>query len=108
MNGTKNAHTAIVNTAENMMQSVEPRTSMLSTEKAEVPVVTRTNSLASSFTPPKINTQIEPAKEYLTPPSPQQVVVVNQNGGNINQNVSDRLLAHAITGGLGMGDNRNG
>lgn len=108
MNGTKNAHTAIVNTAENMMQSVEPRTSMLSTKKAEVTAVTRTSSLASSFTPPKINTHVEPAKEYLTSPSPQQVVVVNQNGGNINQNVSDRLLAHAITGGLGMGNNQNG
>ena len=40
--------------------------------------------------------------------SPQQVVVVNQSGSNINQNVSDRLLAHAITGGLGMGNNQNG
>ncbi len=108
VNGTKNAHTAIVNTAENMMQSVEPRTSMLSIKNAEVPAVTRTSSLASSFTPPKINTQIEPAKEYLTSPSPQQVVVVNQSGSNINQNVSDRLLAHAITGGLGMGNNQNG
>ena len=108
VNGTKNAHTAIVNTVESMMQSVEPRTSMLSTKNAEVPTVTRTNSLASSFTPPKINTHVEPIKEYLTSQSPQQVVVVNQNGGNINQNVSDRLLAHAITGGLGMGNNQNG
>jgi hypothetical protein len=45
------------------------------------------------------------SKEFLTSPAPQEVVVKNQNSGTINQNVSNRLLAHAITGGLGMGDN---
>jgi hypothetical protein len=48
---------------------------------------------------------VQPAKEFLTSPAPQEVVVKNQNSGTINQNVSNRLLAHAITGGLGMGDN---
>lgn len=44
--------------------------------------VTRTSSLASSFTPPKLNPQIEPAKEYLTSPIHYQVVVINQNLGD--------------------------
>lgn len=97
-----NQATSIVNSAKNNTAS------LLAAKTSETPTIARTSSLGSSFTPPKINTQIEPAKEYLTSPSPQQVVVVNQNGGNINQNVSDRLLAHAITGGLGMGENWSG
>ena len=76
---------------------------MLSTQPAVTPVALRPNSLAASYTPPKLETKIEPAKEYLTSPAPQEVVVKNQNSGTINQNVSNRILAHAITGGLGMG-----
>ena len=45
---------------------------------------------------------------FRSSPAPQEVVVKNQNSGTINQNVSNRLLAHAITGGLGMGDKFNG
>lgn len=97
-----NQAASIVNSASNNTASA------IASRNAATPTIARTSSLGASFTPPKINTQIEPAKEYLTSPSPQQVVVVNQNGGNINQNVSDRLLAHAITGGLGMGNNQNG
>jgi len=97
-----NQATSIVNSAKNNTAS------LLAAKTSETPTITRTSSLGASFNPPKINTQVEPAKEYLTSPSPQQVVVVNQNSGNINQNVSDRLLAHAITGGLGMGNNQNG
>lgn len=97
-----NQATSIVNSAKNNTAS------LLAAKTSETPTIARTSSLGSSFTPPKINTHVEPAKEYLTSPSPQQVVVVNQNSGNINQNVSDRLLAHAITGGLGMGNNQNG
>ena len=97
-----NQATSIVNSAKNNTAS------LLAAKTSETPMITRTSSLGTSFAPPKINTHVEPAKEYLTSPSPQQVVVVNQNSGNINQNVSDRLLAHAITGGLGMGNNQNG
>lgn len=64
-------------------------------------IVTWISSLVCSFTSSKFNPQIEPAKEYLTSPSPQQVIVVNQN-------VSDRLMAYAITDGLGIGDTWNG
>ena len=94
-----NQAASIVNSAKNNTVSA------ITSRNAATPTITRTSSLGASFTPPKINTHVEPAKEYLTSPSPQQVVVVNQNNGNINQNVSDRLLAHAITGGLGMGEN---
>ncbi|MNG56828.1 hypothetical protein D3C78_185180 [compost metagenome] len=104
--GAKPAHTAIAATAERMLQNVQPSKSSLNLREAEMNAPARSHSLSSSFTLPKVNTHIEPAKEYLTSPSPQQVVVVNQNGGNINQNVSDRLFAHAITGGLGMGANQ--
>lgn len=97
-----NQAATIVNSAKNNT------TSMLALKTSETPTIARTASLASSFSPPKINAHVEPAKEYLSSPSPQQVVVVNQNNGNINQNISDRLLAHAITGGLGMGDIWNG
>ena len=97
-----NQAASIVNSASNNTASA------IASRNAATPTIARTSSLGASFTPPKINTHVEPAKEYLTSPSPQQVVVVNQNGGNINQNVSDRLLAHAITGGLGMGNNQNG
>lgn len=44
-----------------------------------------------------------PFKQPLNTPNPQEVVVVNQNSGNIGQNVNDRFLAHAFTGGIGMG-----
>ena len=97
-----NQATSIVNSAKNNTAS------LLAAKTSETPTIARTSSLGTSFNPPKINTHVEPAKEYLTSPRPQQVIVVNQNGGNINQNVSDRLLAHAITGGLGMGNNQNG
>lgn len=100
----KNAKETLAQQAEFLMHNSNPQASILNVRPAENPAVSRTNSFAS-FTPPKVNTHVEPAKEYLTLPSPQQVVVMNQNSGNINQNVSDRMLAHAITGGLGMGAN---
>lgn len=97
-----NQAASIVNSASNNTVSA------IASRNAATPTITRTSSLGASFTPPKINTHVEPAKEYLTSSSPQQVIVVNQNSGNINQNVSDRLFAHAITGGLGVGNNQNG
>lgn len=97
-----NAKKAITQQAESMMRKVSPQASILNTAPAEVLKAPRTNTLAS-YTSPKINTAVEPAKEFLTAAEPQRVQIVNQNSGNINQNVSDRMLAHAITGGLGMG-----
>lgn len=98
----------ITRDAESIIQKAKPQASILSTQPAVTPVALRPNSLAASYTPPKLETKIEPAKEYLTSPDPQKVHVVNSNSGNISQNVSNRILAHAITGGLGMGDKWNG
>ncbi|MGA8884699.1 MAG: hypothetical protein WB445_14015 [Acinetobacter sp.] len=97
-----NAKKAITQQAESIMRKVSPQASILNTAPAEVLKAPRTNTLAS-YTSPKINTAVEPAKEFWTAAEPQRVQIVNQNSGNINQNVSDRMLAHAITGGLGMG-----
>lgn len=55
--------------------------------------------------PPKkvMQTAIQPVKEQLSSSGPQQVMVVNGSGGdNIGQNIGDRDLAHAVTGGIGM------
>ncbi|EOQ73047.1 phage tail tip lysozyme [Acinetobacter lactucae] len=49
-------------------------------------------------------TKIPAFKQPLNTPNPQEVVVVNGNNGNIGQNVNDRYLAHALTGGIGMGN----
>lgn len=99
-----NAKKAIAQQAESMMRKVGSQASALSTTPAEVLKAPRANTLAS-YTAPKINTAVEPVKEFLTAAEPQRVQIVNQNSANINQNVSDRMLAHAITGGLGMGAN---
>jgi len=104
---TPTTKSAITQQAETMIQKAKHQVSMLSTVSAVTPIATRANSLAASYTPPKLESKIQPAKEYLTSPKPQEVVVKNQNNGTINQNVSNRMLAHAITGGLGMGNKWN-
>ncbi|MGJ8757444.1 hypothetical protein ACSFV5_07290 [Acinetobacter sp. HC8-3S] len=103
-----NTRSPIARDAESIMQKVKRQTSTLSSIPAVTPLATRSQSIAASYTPPKLESKIQPAKEYLTSPKPQEVVVKNQNNGTINQNVSNRLLAHAITGGLGMGIKWNG
>ncbi|MEX8076328.1 phage tail tip lysozyme [Acinetobacter nosocomialis] len=49
-------------------------------------------------------TKVPAFKQPINTPNPQEVVVVNGNNGNIGQNVNDRFLAHALTGGIGMGN----
>ena len=49
--------------------------------------------------------QVASIKEYHTSPKPMLVQSVN-SGDNIGQNLSDRGLAHLVTGGLG--ENRYG
>jgi hypothetical protein len=95
-------------TAETIMQRAKKNVPVLNMQSSVTPVTSRTNSLGASYNPPKTETNVQLAKEFLTSPAPQEVVVKNQNSGTINQNVSNRLLAHAITGGLGMGDRWNG
>ncbi len=76
--------------------------SVLSTQKAIVPQAT-TKAKPSLNNQNRLLTNVTPFKQPLNTPNPQEVVVVNQNNGNIGQNVSDRFLAHALTGGIGMG-----
>lgn len=75
--------------------------SVLSTQKAIVPQAT-TKAKPSLNNQSKLLTNVTPFKQPLNTPNPQEVVVVNQNNGNIGQNVNDRFLAHALTGGIGM------
>lgn len=69
----------IAQSAEEIIKNSASNSSTFSSRQAETPILSRSASLAASFTPPKINTHVEATKEYLTSPSPQQVVVVNQN-----------------------------
>lgn len=78
--------------------------SVLSTQKAIVPQVA-TKAKAQLNNQSKLLTNVTPFKQPLNTPNPQEVVVVNQNNGNIGQNVNDRFLAHALTGGIGMNKN---
>ena len=98
---------AIANAAELIMQKAKINQPVLNLKTPVTPTANRTSNFGASYTQPKTETTIQPAKEFLTSPAPQEVVVTNQNSGTINQNVSNRLLAHAITGGLGMGDKWN-
>lgn len=49
--------------------------------------------------------KMEQVKERLSSSDPKKVIVANQGSGSdmISQNISDRNLAHALTGGIGMG-----
>lgn len=94
--------------AEVIMQKAKTNAPFLNLQSSTTPIATRTTSLGARFTPIKTESKIQPAKEFPLSPAPQEVVVKNQNSGTINQNVSNRLLAHAITGGLGLGDSWNG
>ncbi|EPG9526348.1 hypothetical protein JIM23_002436 [Acinetobacter baumannii] len=77
--------------------------SVLSTQKAIVPQAT-TKAKPSLNNQNRLLTNVTPFKQPLNTPNPQEVVVVNGNNGNISQNVNDRFLAHALTGGIGMGN----
>ncbi|HDH1656520.1 TPA: tail tape measure protein [Acinetobacter baumannii] len=69
-------------------------------------IPTSKRDLSSSGTSLKSTpiTKVPAFKQPLNTPNPQEVVVVNGNNGNIGQNVNDRFLAHALTGGIGMGN----
>lgn len=95
-------------TAEVMMQKAKMHAPVLNMQASVQPIASRSDNLGSGYFKSKIDSNIQPAKEYINSPAPQEVIVRNQNNGNITQNVSNRLLAHAITGGLGMGDKFNG
>ena len=106
-NQQENSQISLKSSAKSIVNNAKQNVPVLNMQSSVKPLALRTNILAAGFTPPKIETNVQPSKEFLTSPSPQEVVVTNQNSGTINQNVSNRLLAHAITGGLGMGDKWN-
>lgn len=93
---TQNSSTNIVDNTRAKVASI------VSTKKAFIPQATkRSNPQLDNQN--KLLTKVTQFKQPLNTPNPQEVVVVNQNNGNIGQNVDDRFLAHALTGGIGMG-----
>nr|WP_312821766.1 tail tape measure protein [Acinetobacter oleivorans] len=80
-------------TRANMKQAFATKTAVI--PRAE-------HVVAASTTKNQFVTSVPSFKQPLNTPNPQEVVVVNQNNGNIGQNVNDRFLAHALTGGIGM------
>lgn len=98
---------AINLSATTMLQSAKGQVSMLSKQAPVIPLASRPKSMAAAYNSPIMDNKIEPSKEFFSPKEPQKVQVVGQNNGSINQNVSNRVLAHAITGGLGMGEQWN-
>ncbi|EXB47278.1 hypothetical protein J522_1929 [Acinetobacter baumannii 146457] len=98
---------AINLSATTMVQSAKGQVSLLSKQAPVTPLASRAKSMAAAYNSPKMDNKIEPSKEFFSPKEPQKVQVVGQNNGSINQNVSNRVLAHAITGGLGMGEQWN-
>lgn len=93
---TQNSSTNIVDNTRAKVASI------VSSKKAIVPQATKRSS-PQLDNQNKLLTKVTPFKQPLNTPNPQEVVVVNQNNGNIGQNVNDRFLAHALTGGIGMG-----
>lgn len=106
-NQQSNPQTPIKTDAKSIVDKAKQNVPVLNMQSSITPVAARTNNLAANYASPKLETNVQAAKEFLTSPAPQEVFVKNQNSGTINQNVSNRLLAHAITGGLGMGDKWN-
>ncbi|WP_277559423.1 hypothetical protein [Acinetobacter beijerinckii] len=102
-----NSKNQIKTNANSIVNKSKQNVPVLNMQSSATPIAARTYNLAASYTPPKFETKVQPAKEFLTSPTPKEVIVKNQNSGTINQNVSNRLLAHAITGGLGMGNKWN-
>jgi len=75
---------------------------VLATKPAILPTAQKSPNVNSKLKT-QFNTAVQPFKQPLNTPNPQEVIVVNGSNGNISQNVNDRYLAHALTGGIGMG-----
>jgi Mu-like prophage protein len=85
-------------------QTSKKLTSVLSSKSAHIPIAKRDSNAAVTNLKTSPITKVPVFKQPLNSPNPQEVVVVNGNNGNIGQNVNDRFLAHALTGGIGMGN----
>ncbi len=85
-----------------MNESKKSIKQVLATKPAIIPTAQKSD-IVNSKLKTQVNTAVQSFKQPLNSPNPQQVVVVNGSSGNISQNVNDRYLAHALTGGIGMG-----
>ncbi len=85
-------------------QTSKKLTGVLSSKIAHIPTAKRDSNSAVTNLKNSPITKVSSFKQPLNSPNPQEVVVVNDNNGNIGQNVNDRFLAHALTGGIGMGN----
>lgn len=85
-------------------QTSKKLTGVLSSKTAYIPTAKRDSNSAVTNLQNSPITKVSAFKQPLNSPNPQEVVVVNNNNGNIGQNVNDRFLAHALTGGIGMGN----
>lgn len=85
-------------------QTSKKLTGVLSSKTAHIPYAKRDSISTVTNLKSKPITKVSAFKQPLNSPNPQEVVVVNGNNGNIGQNVNDRFLAHALTGGIGMGN----
>ncbi|MEY2864564.1 MAG: hypothetical protein RLY58_2271, partial [Pseudomonadota bacterium] len=102
-------------TSEHMMSAVlTPSTEMLA--NSMMPTSSMQSVLRQAITPTALPTSAMSARTApVLPPMPQpvtfreslgskppQVVTVAQSSDSIGQNVGDRAIAHAVSGGLGM------
>ncbi|MGC9655389.1 UNVERIFIED_CONTAM: tail tape measure protein [Acinetobacter pittii] len=85
-------------------QTSKKLTGVLSSKTAHIPTAKRDSNSAVTNLKNSPITKVSGFKQPLNSPNPQEVVVVNDNNGNIGQNINDRFLAHALTGGIGMGN----
>lgn len=102
INKVGNDSNEIISFSNKLEESKKSIKQVLASKPAVLPTALKkpnvTSQLKSQF-----NTTFQPFKQPLNSPNPQEVVVVNGSSGNISQNVNDRYLAHALTGGIGMG-----
>ncbi|WP_227063425.1 phage tail tip lysozyme [Acinetobacter pittii] len=83
-------------------QTSKKLTGLLSSKTAHIPYAKRDSISTVTNLKSSPITKVSAFKQPLNSPNPQEVIVINGNNGNIGQNVNDRFLAHALTGGIGM------
>ncbi|MCL6164808.1 glycoside hydrolase family protein [Acinetobacter baumannii] len=102
INKVENDSNEIISFSNKLEESKKSIKQVLATKPAILPTVQKSPNVNSKLKT-QFNTAVQPFKQPLNTPNPQEVVVVNGSNGNISQNVNDRYLAHALTGGIGMG-----
>lgn len=102
MNKVGSDSNEIISFSNKLEESKKSIKQVLANKPAILPTAQKKPNITSQLKT-QFNTTIQPFKQPLNTPNPQEVVVVNGSSGNISQNVNDRYLAHALTGGIGMG-----